>query len=314
MTSIENSKELAYWDILNEEYPKSTDDIIQLALKAENITQIFENGVKNSPTFRSLPSEKQSFIKSWMGKDIGNYERGIANLKEKNIEVFPYIDDRYPGRLRFIPNPPLVLYHKGALLDFQNCIAAVGHRNLTSYGHKIGREIGRELASNGYTVVSGLARGTDSEIHIGALEAKGKTVAILATNFSYIYPRENTNLLNEILVNGAAITMTSSRTKLEPYRFVIRNRITSGISKCLIIVETDGYGGTERQFEFAKEQNKPIFILEPDGNNKQTMSGFKKFVKMGAKSFKTTGELLELILKIKTPTKNSSLPITSESY
>jgi DNA processing protein len=291
---IDDVRELAYWSILNNYFWRKSQEALQVIKNVDSISKLFENGFLKSKEYSKLSEEAKIIFKQYIGKDIDMYEREAASSIKQNINLIPYSDERYPTLLHDVPNPPLLLYHKGPLLDFTNCIALVGRRNLSSYGHIKAREIARKLAKENYTVVSGLARGVDTEAHVGALQEDGKTIAVLPTNFNEIYPNENINLLLDITVKGAAITMTPPHVSLVKSRFVHRNRIISGMSKAVIIAETDGFGGSARQIEFSEGQNRPTFILKPKGNA-EAVEGYEKYMKQGLISFTEPEELIEMI-------------------
>ena len=224
---------------------------------------------------------------------LQNFENLLETLKERNIRLIRYVDKEYPPLLKeltsieTIDGPPLVLFHKGVLLDFSKTIAVVGTRVCSLFGHTMARRLGRYFARNGYTVVSGLARGVDTEAHCGALEApKGKTVAVLAW-MSPIYPPENIELSKDIERKGAIISEQYSRSiskfkRFSPGKFVARNRITSGISYCVVVVETGETGGTIHQVEIALSQKKPVFVLKPPKSHRRAMIGFKLLLNKGA--------------------------------
>lgn len=292
---IEDPKELAYWSILNAYFWRQSIHAINLIKSVISVSGIFENGFLKTKKYYESSKELQKFLRDRIGKSIDVYEREVMEVNSQGVTLIPYNDERYPQLLKLIPHPPLMLYHKGPLMDFSNCIAVVGRRKLSSYGHILARDISRKLVKEGYTIVSGLARGVDTEAHVGALHEGGKTIAVLPCNFNQIYPEENSNLLLDVLINGCALSMTPPHTELEKSRFVHRNRIISGISKAVIIAETDGVGGSARQIEFAFRQKKVVFILKPKGNA-EAVIGFEKFVNEGAIPFNTPEDL---ILKIK---------------
>jgi DNA processing protein len=237
-------------------------------------------------------------------KFIGNIERTrlqdyaaeLKTLESKQVKIMRYVDKGYPEVLRSIENPPLVLLHKGVLLDFTNCVAMAGTRNPTLYGRIMARKIAKSLAEKGYVIVSGLARGVDEWAHSGALEApKGRSIAVLAW-MEPIYPEEHVELAKDIEKRGAVLSeiYQSPFNKSAPARFVQRNRITSGISRCVIAVESDEEGGTVHQVRIALAQKRKVFALEPKGSDR-AKRGFKTFIDMGATSIKSAKEVLRFL-------------------
>jgi DNA processing protein len=231
----------------------------------------------------------------------------IKAASAEGIKIIRYVDPDYPELLKSaadythtLQEPPLVLFHKGCLLNFNNCVGIVGTRECSHHGHMMARKLSRAIANNGYTVVSGLARGVDTEAHCGALEAAhGKTISVLAW-MNYIYPQENTELSKDISNHGALLSeryvpgLSFSRTA--PGNFVERNRIISGISRCIIAVESGPDGGTVHQVKIAKAQGRKVFTVKPKSDNKRAMEGFRLFVNLGATpidSIKPVKEFLE---------------------
>jgi len=161
-------------------------------------------------------------------------------------------------------------------------------------------EISGIIAENGYKIVSGLARGTDTEAHCGALDVDGKTIAILAGHIDEVYPKENLKLVSDIVKSGAVFSEISTFEKTHKARFIERNRLTSGISECLIVIESNGNGGTLQQINLAVKQGRKVFAMEPLKTDTQATEGFKKFIKLGATPFDSPDVILEF-LKNKKP-------------
>ena len=237
---------------------------------------------------------------------FADYEQLVRVLEKGKLNVFRYVDKEYPLALRdlgkSIEGPPLILFHKGSFSNFNNCVAIVGTRDPSHFGHMMARKLGRSIAKNGYAVVSGLARGVDTEAHCGALEVpRGRTVAILAW-LNPVYPQENTELSNGIVANGALLSedyyRPSSRFgKLNRAKFVERNRITSGISRCVIAVESGKEGGTFHQVRIALSQGRKVFAVSPKSSNKRAMEGYKAFIEMGATSIRSAKPVLNFLKK-----------------
>jgi DNA processing protein len=239
---------------------------------------------------------------------LASYHELLATLVSKKIRTIRITDLAYPALLRTIsgppPNePPLLIHIRGQIQDYDKCVAVVGTRQCSRYGSKMSREIGRGLATSGYTVVSGLARGIDTQAHSGALDVDGRTVAVLAWMYP-VYPPENSILLEQIVRNGSAISERYRSPRGQGrYLFVARNRIISGISRALVIAESAKTGGTAWQFDFAKEQGTPIFVLEPKESPPLFVKGYEHFVGRGAIPVRSADDLIE---KMKAPTKLDS--------
>ncbi len=165
--------------------------------------------------------------------------------------------------LKKIYDSPKKLYINGNenLLN-TTCIAIVGSREPTEYGKKVAKYLGFYLAKNGYTIVSGLAKGIDSYSHIGALNAKGKTIAVLGNGLDVIYPKENKGLEEYIIKNnGCIISEYDFGTKPQKKNFPARNRIISGLSKAVIVVEAKEKSGSLITVDFALEQGRDVFVV-----------------------------------------------------
>lgn len=247
------------------------------------------------------------FIGNIEHTQLQDYVAELKTLRSKNVKVMRYVDKEYPEVLRTIEKPPLVLLHKGTLLDFTNCVAMAGTRNPSLYGRLMARKIAKSLAEKGYTIVSGLAKGVDEWVHCGALEApKGRSVAVLAW-MEPIYPEEHVELAKDIEKRGAILSETfqSPFNKSAPAKFVQRNRITSGISRCVVAVESDEEGGTVHQVRIALAQKRRVFALQPKGND-SAKRGFKTFIDMGATSIKSAKEVLEFLSQEKSISSDNS--------
>ncbi len=184
--------------------------------------------------------------------------------KLEGADVLVLDDGTYPSLLREIADPPVTLYVRGrweACLDAP-CVAMVGSRRCSTYGQNVASMLARDLSSRGVTVVSGLARGIDAAAHRGALEAGGRTVAVLGTGIDEIYPRDNRKLAAEILEKGGAlVSQFPLGTPPVPENFPYRNRIISGLSLGTIIIEAAENSGSLITARLAMEQNREVFAV-----------------------------------------------------
>lgn len=209
------------------------------------------------------------------------------------MKKIKFSDNNYPEKLKKIKNAPEQLYLLGneEILNNQS-IAIIGSRNCTSNGYEVAKKFAYDLASIGICIVSGMAEGIDTAAHVGALEAGGKTIAVLGSGFNYIYPEKNKILFKKILAsNGAVITEYEKNIEVFSQGFVMRNRIVSGISDGVLVVEAKKKSGTSITARFAKEQNKKIFCLahgmeEPEG------MGTNRLIKKGALLVTETNDIL----------------------
>jgi DNA processing protein len=194
-------------------------------------------------------------------------------------------DGSYPALLREIADPPITLYVRGdwqACLD-QPCVGVIGSRMCSTYGENASEMLSRDLAARGITVVSGLARGIDAAAHKGALQAKGRTVAVMGTGIDGVYPKENTRLLREMLENGGClVSQFPLGTPPLKDNFPYRNRIISGLSLGVLIVEASERSGSLITARLAAEQNREVMAV-PGNITSSNSYGTNYLIKAGAK-------------------------------
>ena len=189
-------------------------------------------------------------------------QRELERLNEAGVRAIPRLHSAYPSRLREIADPPPVIYVRGTLSPQDEwALALVGTRRATAYGRQAAGELTRDLATNGVTVVSGLARGIDTIAHRAALDAGGRTIAVLANGLDTVYPPENRGLASEIAEAGALISDYPLGTKPRAEFFPRRNRIMSGVSLGTLVVEGDVKSGAMITARFAAEQNREVFAV-----------------------------------------------------
>jgi DNA processing protein len=229
---------------------------------------------------------------------LGECNRIIGETRKLNIGIYSISDNEYPEPLREIGDPPLVLFAKGGInYDYEKTIAIVGTRNISQYASEKTTEISQILAEEGYTIVSGMARGTDSYAHRGAIGAKGRTIAVLASDLSRVYPKEHIVLANEIIRNkGSLISETHIDQKFVSADLLRRNRIISGISKAVLIIEgSSRKGGSLAQYNHARRQNKIIFTLIPKEKLSEGATLPNKIISEGGKGIKNASEILNIL-------------------
>jgi DNA processing protein len=198
-------------------------------------------------------------------------------------QVVAYSSDDYPPQLKQIPDPPLVLYVRGDVKVLSRyALAIVGTRRPTAYGSQVAQRLARDLAQRQLVIVSGLARGIDSAAHRGALEAAGKTVAVLGSGIDVIYPRENKRLAEQVAECGALISEFPPGTSPAPENFPIRNRTISGLALGVVVVEAAEYSGSLITARLALEQNREVFAVPGNITSAQSF-GPNHLIKQGAK-------------------------------
>ncbi|MCK5878768.1 MAG: DNA-processing protein DprA [Holophagae bacterium] len=194
--------------------------------------------------------------------DKSSDQRVLEQIKKLGGWVMVFDDDDYPALLREIADPPLCLFGVGERNTLSlPAIAFVGTRRATQYGFNACAKLIRELSPADPVIVSGMASGIDTRAHMTALETRLKTVAVLGTGLNVIYPRENRELFQRIAAHGAVISECDPDTKPEPFRFPVRNRIISGISTGIVIVEARNKSGTLITLRLALEQNREVFAV-----------------------------------------------------
>ncbi|MDX1053567.1 DNA-processing protein DprA [Sinorhizobium medicae] len=192
----------------------------------------------------------------------------LENTKASGIKFYSFHDEGYPERLRNIPDPPAVLYVKGDVsgLHAPKCLAVVGTREPTPYGEAVARKSAATAAEAGFTIVSGLAHGCDTLGHEGCLDAHGVGVAVMAHGLDKVYPAANRGLASRLLENGGCL-VSEYPLGVTPMRtaFAERDRIQSGLSDAVLVVETDVKGGTMHTVRFSREQKRILACIDhPD--------------------------------------------------
>ena len=191
-------------------------------------------------------------------------ESEIGKVRQLGGEILVLDDGVYPALLRETYDPPVVLYVRGAWSECLDrpCVAIVGSRRCSTYGQNAALMLSRELAQRGVTIVSGLARGIDAAAHRGALEAGGRTVAVMGTGLDRVYPRDHRKLADDILKqNGALVTQFPLATPPVSENFPYRNRVISGLSLGVIVVEAAENSGSLITARLAMEQNREVFAI-----------------------------------------------------
>jgi len=228
------------------------------------------------------------------GKSLELAQVECGKAVEARARIISLSDPEYPPRLKEIYDPPVVLFVKGSVevLSLPG-IAMVGTRHPTPYGTGIAERLSTDLAARGLVIISGMARGVDTASHRGAVAAKGKTVAVLGTGIDVMYPKENTRLAEQIVATGGAlITEFPVGTFPAPQNFPIRNRIISGMSAGVLVVEAAEYSGTRITSRLALEQNRDVYAVPGNVTNKNAW-GPNTLIKQGAKLVATWEDVWE---------------------
>lgn len=218
-----------------------------------------------------------------------------AELEKHHARLLTWDDADYPRRLKEIDQPPPVLYVQGRLDTKDDwCVAIVGTRRVTSYGRQVAEELATFLAQNGVTVVSGLARGTDTVAHAAALKAGGRTIAVLGNGVDQVYPPENRILAQEIAGQGALISDYPLGTKPDAVNFPPRNRIIAGLSLAVVVVEAGIKSGALITAEFATDQGRDVFAV-PGNIFAPQSQGTNYLLRQGAQPLTRPEDMLEAL-------------------
>ena len=228
----------------------------------------------------------------------GNVEaaaRELERIGRQKVRICTFLEEDYPGLVRQIHDPPPYLYLKGEIYpEDEHAIAIVGSRRCTHYGRSVAFRMAHELALQGFTVVSGLAKGIDAAAHEGAIEAGGRTIGVLGCGIDVAYPREHSGLKEAIIRQGALVTERPMGDSPAPENFPRRNRIISGLSLGVLVVEATEKSGALITASSALEQGRDVFAV-PGQIGSQTSTGTHNLIKQGAKLVDRMEDILEEI-------------------
>ena len=232
--------------------------------------------------FRVLGIIEKSTWENLLRKDLVTAEKTARTCRDKDIGILMMKDPCYPQRLLAIYDPPILLYYTGNIQETDgDGVAIVGARKATPYGKWVSEELGKKVAECGVAVISGMAYGIDSASHRGALSAGGRTIAILGCGPDICYPTSNRSLMEEIQKNGAVVSEFPPGMPPLAANFPRRNRLISGMARCLIITEAGLASGSLITAEYALEQGKDVYAV-PGNINSIYSVGTNKLIRDGA--------------------------------
>ncbi|MFC1558666.1 DNA-processing protein DprA [candidate division KSB1 bacterium] len=267
-------------------------------MKIRNLIERFGNPEK---VFNASKNELQTVdkISNKTANNIKTFDRetfasGQLKILEKTkSKIITFWDNEYPENLKNISDPPLFIFVKGDILpEDKSAISIVGSRKASVYGKIAAGNISRELAERGITIISGMAHGIDTIAHQGALKANGRTMAVLGCGIDIIYPKENKKLYEQICENGAVISEFPFRTKPEPGNFPRRNRIISGLSLGVVVIEAAEKSGALITAHLALEQNREVFAIPGNISSKKSQGTNKLIKESGAKLIQSVDDIL----------------------
>jgi DNA processing protein len=222
-------------------------------------------------------------------------EKEIIRAENAAVKIVPFTDSSYPARLRMIPDPPPLLYLKGEIRrDDEKAVAVVGSRSTSDYGRRVARDLCRGLASLGFTVVSGMARGIDGTAHETSLNAGGRTIAVLGSGVDRVYPAEHDKLYRRISENGGVISEFPMGTRPLAFNFPARNRVISGLSLGVVVVEATEKSGSLITAALALEQGREVFAV-PGEVGASRSRGAHRLIRQGAKLVENVDDIVEEI-------------------
>ncbi|MBI5198091.1 MAG: DNA-protecting protein DprA [Nitrospirae bacterium] len=229
---------------------------------------------------------------SWK-TDLPELTRELHRADQQGARLITQADAEYPPSLKEIPDPPLCFYLLGRLLpQDQRALAVVGTRHATPYGKKVASQFSRELASSGFTIVSGLARGIDSTAHQTAIDSGGRTIAVIGNGITIFYPPENQSLMERIAGSGAILSELPPEAPPHGHHFPRRNRLISGLSLGTLVVEAAEQSGSLITARLAADQGKEVFAV-PGSIHSPLSRGTHSLIQQGAKLVETVEDILE---------------------
>lgn len=227
---------------------------------------------------------------------IRQLDQEMTQLECQRVMVLTYLDEQYPTLLRMIPDPPPLLYLRGTLLETdRHAVAVVGTRKVSAAGRVLAEELARELATMGFTIVSGLARGVDAAAHRGALAGQGRTLAVMGCGLDRTYPADHRQLRQAIEQRGAVLSELPLGSVPHSYHFPRRNRIISGLALGVVVTEATIESGSLITARLAAEQGREVFAV-PGFVNAEGSRGPNSLIKDGARLVESAQDVLDELL------------------
>lgn len=281
-----------------------------------DISQVFIASKNELMELNILKEEKIDYIIA--NRDYDKIKRIYTEYERFDSRIITILDDDYPTRLHTIDNKPAVIYVKGDILPCDELsFSIVGSRKLTEYGRSACEYLSSELAKLGITIISGMASGADSVAHNSAINAGGRTIAVLGSGLNIIYPKKNEKLYYKIAQNGAVISEFPANTKGVSYNFPRRNRIISGMGLGVLVIEAMEKSGSLITASYAAEQGRDVFAV-PGNINSLYSRGTNKLIQDGAKLVMMPEDILneirEFIPLIKDEEENINLDLTDDEF
>ena len=241
----------------------------------------------------SIIGSRSSDYSSLLDKDLEKASSILCFCREKNVGILLYSDERFPENLRKIKNPPVLFYYRGNLPDFNSelCISVVGTRSVSDYGCKNAFSVSRDLAKAGATIVSGMAIGIDGVALAGALSEGKATVAVIGSGIDVCYPAQHKRLAREIVKRGCVMTEYAPGTRPLGANFPVRNRIISGLSEAVVVIEGKEKSGSVITARRAFSQGRTVYAL-PGNVDRKNSEATNLLIKNGAKAFSSADDIV----------------------
>ncbi len=274
-------EKIVYWIWLSLAVTPGSETFRKLIEKFETAEAVY---AADDVDIISCIGSKSRDLEPLCDKDTSRAEEIFEFCEKKNVGILAYPDERFPNSLREIDAPPVLLYYRGVLPDFNTecLVSVVGTRRLSDYGRRNAFVIGHDLAVAGAIIVSGMAIGIDGVSHAGSLSAGGINVAFLGSGIDVCYPEQHKRLAREIVKNGCVMTEYAPGTRPEGYNFPIRNRLIAGISAVSVVIEGRERSGAIITARYAKKYGKTVYALPGNVDNK-TSEVTNLLIKNGAK-------------------------------
>jgi DNA processing protein len=239
-----------------------------------------------------IPRVTAAVAAQLLAAPLDQLENELLSLNDEGIELLTWADDRFPACLRPLPDAPLVLFMRGALLaDDGQAAAIVGTREPSRSAANLAHRLGRELAARGLTVVSGLALGIDTAAHRGATET-GRTIAVLGSGIRYIHPRENAELAEAITGCGAILSDLHPNTPPRGQNLMARDRIISGLSRAVIVIEAGEKSGSLDTAAKAKKQGRTVYAVPGSAGTDLLIAGGARVIDPAAPDYDALAEVV----------------------
>ncbi|MBI2364431.1 MAG: DNA-protecting protein DprA [Deltaproteobacteria bacterium] len=286
-------KERALWLALGRVKGLGSVSFKKLAARFADPTQAFAASARDLEQIEGLDKDVVNGLLNFSAwKEIDEEIRRIENA---GAVIVSFKDPAYPSRLRMIADPPPFLYVKGEFrADDDKAVAIVGSRSASEYGCRVARDLARGLASLGFTVVSGMARGIDGTAHETALEAGGRTIAVLGSGVDRAYPPEHGGLYRRIIESGAVVSEQPIGAKPMAFNFPARNRLISGLSLGVVVVEATEKSGSLITASLALEQGREVFAVPGEAGASRSR-GTHRLIRQGAKLVESVNDIVEEI-------------------